>query len=465
LQDNGAPSEELTDDDFRSLFEQSRERIVNSKSKKKLVASGPGTGKTTLFKHLIDRKGITKDRCLALTFLNNLKSDLEQKLCDCACVYTFHGYCKRCLHRDPKLRTGLTDRFVLFPEIGKLVASDWEIAFGTTAPDFVAHFRNLRVGEATSFFLSRSEYYDAVAYDDSVYRAYSASKHHPECREVHDLLIVDEYQDFNLLEVSYLQLLAQKSPVLIVGDDDQALYQRLRSSDPEYIRELHGDPVFEKFDLPFCLRCTRVVVDAFHDIVSTAVANERLRGRISKGFRYFPPVKRQDSQKYPKIKIVHASTQNKRFQSSNYFGRYIVEQIDKITSEEIQESRREGYPTVLIIGPKPYLPQIQHFFDRESQPYEFQQRDADERAIDKNYALAILDQDPESNLGWRVLLEVDKPDFFEPVIKASIDDPGKRLPHLCRTIIGMICHGRSGMRFSQKSWLNRWRILMIVDLQ
>lgn len=302
------------DEDFWTAFEQSRERIINSKAAKKVVAAGPGTGKTTLFKHLTGRKGIDKDRCLALTFLNNLKYELEDKLCDSASVYTFHGYCYRCLHRDPKLRAGLTDCFQFFPKLGALVATDWEVRFSTKAPDFADHFQNLRFGEGLSFFLTRSEYYNAVAYDDSVYRVYQVAKERPDCREVYDLLIIDEYQDFNLLEVSYLNLLAKKSPVLIAGDDDQALYQQLRNSDPQYIRDLYQDGAYEKFELPFCARCTQVVVDTFQDIVQVAQNRGMLHGRVPKHFKYFPPLKREDSAKYPKVKIVHTKIQRETSQ-------------------------------------------------------------------------------------------------------------------------------------------------------
>ena len=38
------------------------------------------------------------------------------------------------------------------------------------------------------------------------------------------LIIVDEYQDFNKLEVAMIDLLATKSHVMVVGDDDQAIY-------------------------------------------------------------------------------------------------------------------------------------------------------------------------------------------------------------------------------------------------
>jgi superfamily I DNA/RNA helicase len=37
-------------------------------------------------------------------------------------------------------------------------------------------------------------------------------------------------------------------------------------------------------------------------------------------------------------------------------------------------------------------------------------------------ALRILKKQPESNLGWRLALEIDKPPFFEKVLCSSVDD-------------------------------------------
>jgi len=77
----------------------------------------------------------------------------------------------------------------------------------------------------------------------------------------YDKIIIDEFQDFNKLEVTLIDLLSQRSPILIVGDDDQALYKDTKDANPEYIRQRFYDKTFgySSFCLPYCSRCTSVL--------------------------------------------------------------------------------------------------------------------------------------------------------------------------------------------------------------
>jgi len=59
-------------------------RIVSSHHLKRLVVAGPGTGKTFTFTKITER---AQGSCLVLTFLNNLKNELEMELGDKASVY------------------------------------------------------------------------------------------------------------------------------------------------------------------------------------------------------------------------------------------------------------------------------------------------------------------------------------------------------------------------------------------
>ncbi|MBK7802809.1 MAG: UvrD-helicase domain-containing protein [Chloracidobacterium sp.] len=54
--------------------------------------------------------------------------------------------------------------------------------------------------------------------------------------------IVDEYQDFTLAEQAFIVKLVEGcTGLLVVGDDEQVLYENLKSGTPSLIRELYRD--------------------------------------------------------------------------------------------------------------------------------------------------------------------------------------------------------------------------------
>ena len=155
-----------------SELREAVQRIVDSKSAKKLIVAGPGAGKTTLFKELLKVSPGGKDDRLVLTFINSLKSDLEAQLSDLARVFTLHGYCFGLLHRKEKLRAGLTSEFRCVPGLARLIRSDWTHIRKSEAPHFVLQMRQLQKRNDLEFYLARGNYYDAVDFDDCVFRVH-----------------------------------------------------------------------------------------------------------------------------------------------------------------------------------------------------------------------------------------------------------------------------------------------------
>lgn len=393
------------------------EEILNSQASKKLIVAGPGTGKTFFFKEIINHTGGAKNEYLTLTFINNLEDELQRDLGESAKVYTFHGYCHYLIRKYSNLRNGLRDNFEYYPTLIKLIKSDWEIINEGESPKFSDLMRKGTIDSSTEFFLERSNYYNAVGYDDSVFRVYKSFVERKEVFDKYKLIIVDEFQDFNNLETSVLLRLSDYSPILIVGDDDQALYCLLRNSDPKYIRDLFDGKDFEKFELPFCLRCPSSVIFTFKNIVQSAINSGFLEKRIKKRFDFFPPKKETDSKTYPKLKLVISSVQRASPLGANYFGRYISQEIKKIPQHEIKESFDNNFPTILIIGPKYYLKSIIPFLEKENLQIDFKDEKVDFNVI-KEDAMKILKKDEKSNLGWRIYLEATKPEFYSKVINS-----------------------------------------------
>lgn len=109
------------------------------------------------------------------------------------------------------------------------------------------------------------------------------------------------------MEAGVIELLALTSPIIIAGDDDQALYSQLRGASWDHIRLIHGGATYGVFELPFCMRCPEVVVGAVNDIIAKAREENKLPGRVPKPYCYFDPVKGDDSRRFPQIHLVETS--------------------------------------------------------------------------------------------------------------------------------------------------------------
>ena len=397
----------------RDELARAMQEIVDSRSAKKLVVAGPGTGKTTLFGALLDEAGGGIAGNLILTFINTLKDDLKDSFGDRATVKTLHSYCLGLLYTQEALRGSLSSQMLCVPRLAHLIKSDWEMLFSGDAPEFIKSMRQMSTDDV-SFYLGRGDYYDAVDYDDAVYRVCMALESGLGTPGDYQLVLVDEYQDFNAMEARFIDFLAERCPIVIAGDDDQALYSRFRFATWDFIRALRKNEEYDRFELPYCLRCPEVVVSAVSDVLSEAQKNGNLRGRIDKPYGYFAPLKDKDSEKYPKIDVIKTSVQKKKI---NYMGRYVDQAIRSIPQNEVDEAREKGFPAALIISPKPYYAQIVEFL--ESAGHRLTKRAERPETIVRTRGLELLHGDLDRNVAWRILLELDRPPCRRTAIVAS----------------------------------------------
>ncbi|MEA2074642.1 MAG: AAA family ATPase [Euryarchaeota archaeon] len=393
------------------------ELIINSPAKRKIIVAGAGTGKTFTFQELLKRKN---GNALALTFINNLADDLENELDGLAKSQTFHGYCKMLLHRTPF--GGIDANFHFFPKLPKIIESDEQLLFRVIS-DYNKAFQCLiEDDDRIDFYIDRANFYNAVGYNDSVYRVLqyfrSGSSEPPRYEQV----VIDEFQDFNRLEVAFIGEMEKVNPILIVGDDVQAIYD-FKNASSDFIREKAKDSDYERFELPYCSRCTKVIVDAIDDVITHAKANGNLTDRVENKYVCYLPDKLQDSLNYPKIIHAICSVHTKR---SPYISRYIEREIQKIREEEIKLANEKGYPCVLIIGPPNRYPnlhlrKINEFLVSKNYKVDYKEKKKDNNLhILDGYK--ILLEDGESNLGWRVILEFDKVEDMNDIIGMTYTD-------------------------------------------
>jgi superfamily I DNA/RNA helicase len=313
--------------------------------------------------------------------------------------------------------------FAAIPGLRHLIPQDWVFIRDSDPPHFVDLMRHLDcTDEQTSFYLDRTNYYDAIDFDDSVYRAYRQLSADSTRILSYTLVLIDEFQDFNKMEASIIDLLSERSPIVIAGDDDQALYSQLRSASWDHIRAHYANGQYESFELPFCMRCTEVIVGAVNDIIAMAHAAQKLIGRIPKPYRYYGPMKAEDSAKYPHIELVETTVQRA---NANYFGRYIEECIRSISAAEVTQAAEKNEPVALIICSNPYRRQIEEHLTKVGLIGAKQNVQRPER----EKGLQILSEDGESNLGWRIILACG-PDYVSRYLIRNAFEEGRPLVEL-----------------------------------
>jgi superfamily I DNA/RNA helicase len=363
--------------------------ILESKATKKLIVAGPGTGKTYTFKKFFNHLG--PGNYLVLSFIRKLVDDLAKDIGDTAEVKTFHAFCKRILHE-------VQGKVDIYHRLTQIIQKDSEL-LGYTYSDFESKFRNLEEkAPEIEFYISRGDYYEHLCFDDSVYRLYRLLKDDESILDNYDHIIVDEYQDFNKLEVEFLKVLEEKGPILIVGDDDQAIYEG-RSSSPDFLREKYNSGDYEIFELPYCSRCPSVIVEAVNEFIIKIINGGGLCERLEKQYFPFTEGNEELNNYHPKINIVTVPV-------IATIAKYIDVEISKIPNPDIIESndKNNKYPTVLIIGQKHYLSELQKILKKKYPNiiYESKSSDDTNKVLD---AIKILLKDDFSNLGWRIITE------------------------------------------------------------
>jgi len=216
----------------------------------KLIA-GPGTGKTTKVKTLIKEKYADAKNILVLSFTNATVNDLTESFIDYPNVrcYTLHSYALIINHLidyhilDDTNETPILNRF----------AENYEIDFRKLCYFYHCITFDGMIRECSSFLESNPVYGEEKIGDL-------------------DLLIVDEFQDFNLPERELVfQLSNYAKQTLILGDDDQSIYG-FKDADPIGIIELFNNQEVE--NIPHanrCYRCPDIVVDHSKKLISKNV--------------------------------------------------------------------------------------------------------------------------------------------------------------------------------------------------
>lgn len=243
------------------------------------VLAVAGSGKTTTMvariKYLVEEKGIDSQMIDVYMFNKGAADHFRDKLSEEipgrsweGNVHTFHAVALGIIHKGIKHKTikpyrqkwlgdaGTSIEKRLLRSIIKSIVNDGDAREGELTPEEALRMIGLwkssmiaptdAVCEATPQYVQVYEEFEhqrrkvpALTFDDFVPVAVNILNHDPEllAGEVsrRAFMIIDEYQDINEGQQRLMKLLAgDRSDVMVVGDDDQTIYE-WRGAQPEYI--------------------------------------------------------------------------------------------------------------------------------------------------------------------------------------------------------------------------------------
>jgi superfamily I DNA/RNA helicase len=254
------------------------EAIAKHSCQKMLIVSGPGTGKSRLFLGRIKVwLEAHKDQTILVTsFVRKLVADLQIDIKNNIqrenqsriTVWTLHKLARSIVEKHHgNAQRPFRPYFKIIGSWKEVVWADVLLFHLDLDPETYSwpalenqfHDNSYRDdGGWPSLFktyMTLTGFYNAANFCDLIVAACIALEE-DNTLNTDTLFIVDEYQDFNEAEEELLQELTRLARgLLIVGDDDQVLYDTLKSGRADLIRRLYGDREIVNAMLPFCRRC------------------------------------------------------------------------------------------------------------------------------------------------------------------------------------------------------------------
>jgi DNA helicase-2/ATP-dependent DNA helicase PcrA len=260
------------------------------------VAAGPGTGKTFALMRRVARlleEGANPARILLVTFTRTAARDLERELdrlstpnATAVRKGTLHAFCFSTLarssvldltHRVPRILFSFEERFML-EDLADCNAGNLDARKGLLRA-FEAAWAKLQNQEpgwprdpAQQRFQGCLEewvrFHEGMLLAELVPLTLRYLETNPNCSERRQFehVLVDEYQDLNRAEQRLIDILSANGSLVIIGDEDQSIYELFRHAHPEGISEFH-ETHSDTYDIPLneCRRCpTRVIAVANH---------------------------------------------------------------------------------------------------------------------------------------------------------------------------------------------------------
>jgi DNA helicase-2/ATP-dependent DNA helicase PcrA len=260
--------------DFLSTLNQQQREAVTETEGPLLILAGAGSGKTRVITYriasLISERGVAPYNILAVTFTNKAAEEMRERvkrllsgesLTSAPLISTFHSLCVRILRQHIEaLKAGYTRSFTIYDQDDSVrlvkacikdLGYDDKKELGPRATQGAISGAKNRQGDDAESYAARVEYTDekraaiarvfklyeerlvnnnALDFDDLLIKTVQLLRRVPEVRDYYNdkfrYILVDEYQDTNMLQFALIRFLTEKQQnICVVGDEDQSVYK------------------------------------------------------------------------------------------------------------------------------------------------------------------------------------------------------------------------------------------------
>jgi DNA helicase-2/ATP-dependent DNA helicase PcrA len=269
-------------DDYLARLNSEQRAAVEAVDGPLLVLAGAGTGKTrvltTRFAHILLRGHAAPGQVLAVTFTNRAAREMRERVgavlgrpVEGLWLGTFHALCARMLRRHAE-HVGLSSGFSILdtddqlrllkqvmeaqrldtkrwpPQALMHMIQKWKDRGQTPARVVAGEEGDFAGGQARVLYeayqarlrdINAADFGDLMLHMVEIFRTHAdvLAQYHRMFRYI----LVDEYQDTNVVQYLWLRLLAQQSRnICCVGDDDQSIYS-WRGAEVENILRFEKD--------------------------------------------------------------------------------------------------------------------------------------------------------------------------------------------------------------------------------
>ena len=226
-----------------------------------LVLAGPGSGKTRVIAHriayLLNDLSVPPGNILAVTFTNKASAEMKKRAGELAgertsgiWIGTFHSVCLRILKTEADSLEGYTRDFVVYDQndqlglikscmkeldygeslfLPKRVLSEFDGVENRADVFFQDDFYGRKMRELYDFYKNELVKRNAMTFNDLLLLANRLLSENEEVRSRYQgrfsHVLVDEYQDTNVVQYRFVKTLSQRHlNLFVVGDDSQSIY-------------------------------------------------------------------------------------------------------------------------------------------------------------------------------------------------------------------------------------------------